>query len=1177
MAGHLSVKSLKSTIKSEHDTIAAERWNVEKERQRLDNELAEFHRLQLERCKLIRIKSNAKAVDEYEKLLFKIRWAHPTLPVRHRNVIVEYCEHLLGPHSNEEFGNLHIVNMCREIVVGTQLEKASGEIDVLCNKIKAIAERRDKTIIAKKGKLIVTTEKAIVKNQGKLRWMMETNVGRKDRYWTIWFLTTRCMMPELMRLVTSTTNPCDINERDPDFGLTALHYACKGRNFEIFKYLADQGANIFLKTSDGRSCLHLAAQYSTKEIVGHLLCLGAFYDAKDNFGCMAIDLADQNKNHETFLVLDHWNKLIPPIPPPTPPPEIDLSSIPDEYLATPKLVFDAMSLRLQMLTKRIDGDGLHSFDTKLDPIVEMRLCEKHALICIQEGFLIEGIKSLRRRWRVAKNSLKGGSKSVPHRDMTNATTPLHNTSDYVNETGSIQSQSLVSAAVSVDGCIDTALTTIISGQQQSDDIAYHTTETHVCANSNHTNEISLLVNSVVDIGRDLVEVLIKHQFEGFALTILCECVMLDGVDEYTMLTLYVRIAELVLFLYDYLNKRKAKETTRSTYGPPSHKTLTDTVISKVGGHSISDFVSSQVISTQSRGDFDGISVASASGEVSVISGVGFDASIGGGKLVVSTEQEMQRSQSYSQEFSPMVGGQAAGGVSANNSIANNSFSPTPALKNQHVGEVTAEVAKSLLKEKLSELLALGHIAANIALKIHYDMHSEAFTGQDAITLCPLLELASEMYERDGKWAESIKLLEYAEVVCGRCLGSCHEETIRIMLVGVKLHLKCANVDAYKTACVKATDMSRRLDQLSLENPLKGGVLGRQCAEVLALSRLLEDYKEDGFESAGTGDDDSIFVDSITSFPEGQVRSNTARAFVKEVKQVSKLHGSTRSEYATGIREQFERDRRQEAKRIARLKKSLDNKSSLASSSSSSSTTVLQAGAMGIGSTSKDWIGLDSKLTGQELIDTASRLLASSGSVDGTDNGGVADGPRDAIGAIKKYQQSRARSERLNVLALTRQTEANEAAATDPWNSDTAAYKTRPYVPLEIISNSIGNPPPPIEKLAEIGRMPDAVYEIIFGTRTHVQVKKKDKKFSLASRFFSPTSVTIKQEQVSSVVNYDELVVTTTTPTSTDTSSNSFSMKLPLASKKQQHLGDLANEVHFEDDVIPNESPIKWYL
>ena len=62
-----------------------------------------------------------------------------------------------------------------------------------------------------------------------------------------------------------------IDEKDPDFGLTAMHYAARNDHLPVVLLLLSYNADINARTPDGRTCLHLASAYSSKELVYELL------------------------------------------------------------------------------------------------------------------------------------------------------------------------------------------------------------------------------------------------------------------------------------------------------------------------------------------------------------------------------------------------------------------------------------------------------------------------------------------------------------------------------------------------------------------------------------------------------------------------------------------------------------------------------------------------------------------------------------------------------------------------------------------------------------------------------------------------------------------------------------------------------------------------------------------
>ncbi len=147
----------------------------------------------------------------------------------------------------------------------------------------------------------------------------------------------------------------DVDMRDPDFGYTALHYACKSNQFSTFKLLLSYGANErAIIEEDGRTPLHLAACYGTREMVLELLAVGAVYEAVDYYGATALDLARQNKNFPVVKTLENWTELVP-VTEVTPRAEEDLSSVPEEFMSTPYDVLMSMSPALRVITSRLEG------------------------------------------------------------------------------------------------------------------------------------------------------------------------------------------------------------------------------------------------------------------------------------------------------------------------------------------------------------------------------------------------------------------------------------------------------------------------------------------------------------------------------------------------------------------------------------------------------------------------------------------------------------------------------------------------------------------------------------------------------------------------------------------------------------------------------------------------------
>jgi hypothetical protein len=191
----------------------------------------------------------------------------------------------------------------------------STHVDQMCQKIHKLIDKRDSRIKKLQTDMIKTAEKMSIQQDGHLRWAMENNKqNKKDTFFTIWNLAREGKIRELTVLLTTRKNkgkPQDINEPDLDFGLTAMHYACKKADYPMVLFLLAQGAIVTSKSPDGRTPLHFAAAYSTREIVLELLAVGADYYAADNYGCIPVDMAKQNENKKTLLTLTNWTKLLP--------------------------------------------------------------------------------------------------------------------------------------------------------------------------------------------------------------------------------------------------------------------------------------------------------------------------------------------------------------------------------------------------------------------------------------------------------------------------------------------------------------------------------------------------------------------------------------------------------------------------------------------------------------------------------------------------------------------------------------------------------------------------------------------------------------------------------------------------------------------------------------------------
>ncbi len=336
------------------ETIASQRYNVQKVDEELSGTIDRVYKRSMSMCETITTDSNRKSVEVYKRLLFKIRWASPAVPDRQVALINDYIMHLLGPPDaygrRPKFRGEGVMRAGFHKHVATEGEKCYTEILSLINRIRSIVLYNDGQVSTIKSNLTEKQGKMIVQKSSTLRWKMEANLGRRDRFWTSWFFASRGMPAELNRHLAArkkeslrmhleqyggglageegwkqkvdrddawkrgdTLNDCD--ERDPDFGLTALHYGSKQSNVQVVKILLEHGANPNIRGPDGRTALHFAAAYSTREVCLELLGAEADMDAVDEYGCQAIHLAEQNENRATFVTLEKWKHLVPSIAP----------------------------------------------------------------------------------------------------------------------------------------------------------------------------------------------------------------------------------------------------------------------------------------------------------------------------------------------------------------------------------------------------------------------------------------------------------------------------------------------------------------------------------------------------------------------------------------------------------------------------------------------------------------------------------------------------------------------------------------------------------------------------------------------------------------------------------------------------------------------------------------------
>ena len=103
LEGGLKFCMSESVVVDGDKTLATERYNVKKEEKRLTRQIDHLHDREMKLCEQIKGRANSKAVEVYEKLLFKVRWADPEVSLAQQALIRDYVQHLLGPDPKRIF------------------------------------------------------------------------------------------------------------------------------------------------------------------------------------------------------------------------------------------------------------------------------------------------------------------------------------------------------------------------------------------------------------------------------------------------------------------------------------------------------------------------------------------------------------------------------------------------------------------------------------------------------------------------------------------------------------------------------------------------------------------------------------------------------------------------------------------------------------------------------------------------------------------------------------------------------------------------------------------------------------------------------------------------------------------------------------------------------------------
>ena len=187
--------------------LAQVRWSVEKRRQEYDREMKVFRARQNQRMRFVQIKSDHYTIHLHEKVFFSIRWAYPPFASVHEKLLLDYCEHLLGPTPELPFKSIKVLEAWNEKCRATKQEKACAYVYSLVMRLRNIVTKRDSNIV----NINASAEKKLVsmgyKRDAELAWKMQRLRGQRDRYWSLWFLAANGLVVELNRLLNESPLP----------------------------------------------------------------------------------------------------------------------------------------------------------------------------------------------------------------------------------------------------------------------------------------------------------------------------------------------------------------------------------------------------------------------------------------------------------------------------------------------------------------------------------------------------------------------------------------------------------------------------------------------------------------------------------------------------------------------------------------------------------------------------------------------------------------------------------------------------------------------------------------------------------------------------------------------------------------------------------------------------------
>lgn len=191
LTGGLKFGMLKSTMGDRELTLGPERFNIITKGRELDRAIDNFHDNEIGACRALKTSANKQAVECYEKVLFLLRWASPPVATAYKQNIAEYVRHLLS-HTPTVY--CHARSLVEAMIAksgATESERTFKAVARLLLKIRKLTVMAYLKIEKTKSVIVTTRAKMVIKKESTLRWMMETNPGRKDRFWTSWYYASR--------------------------------------------------------------------------------------------------------------------------------------------------------------------------------------------------------------------------------------------------------------------------------------------------------------------------------------------------------------------------------------------------------------------------------------------------------------------------------------------------------------------------------------------------------------------------------------------------------------------------------------------------------------------------------------------------------------------------------------------------------------------------------------------------------------------------------------------------------------------------------------------------------------------------------------------------------------------------------------------------------------------------